>query len=153
MAWPQFSIKIARVHFGNSVHDNSNWDKVLNNLAKKVHTWNRVQLLSERKKITVNQILWSKLCYVGQTYTIPKYIRKKIKKGIYNFLWSSKKIQFPRHLAHLTIWKCGLGMLDIDTQLNSLKINWIQRLLNPTNVLWKDLILYQLNLILNSNQG
>ena len=46
----------------------------------------------------------------------------------------------------------GLGILDIETQLNSLKIKWIQRLLNPTNALWKNLMLYQFNLILNYNQ-
>ena len=46
----------------------------------------------------------------------------------------------------------GLGILDIETQLNSPKIKWIQRLLNPTNGLWKNLMLYQLNLILTYNQ-
>ena len=35
-----------------------------------------------------------------------------------------------------------IGFLDIDTQLNSLKTKWIQRLLNPTNAFWKDLKLY-----------
>ena len=48
-----------------------------------------------------------------------------------------------RHLAQLsTIWTIGLGgILDIETQLNSLKIKWIQRLLNPTKILWKNLML------------
>ena len=32
---------------------------------------------------------------------------------------------------------CGLGILDIDTQLNCLEIKWIYILLNPTNALWK----------------
>ena len=41
---------------------------------------------------------------------------------------------------HLERW--GLGILDIDTQLNPIKTKWTQRLLNPTNVLWKDLMLY-----------
>ena len=44
-------------------------------------------------------------------------------------------------------------ILNIDTQLNSLDIKWIQRLLNTINALWKNLLLFQLNLILNSNQG
>ena len=44
---------------------------------------------------------------------------------------------FPRHLAQLSIWTIGLGILDIKTQLNSLKIKWIQRLLNLTNALEK----------------
>ena len=44
-------------------------------------------------------------------------------------------MQPPRRLAQLSIWTSGLGILDIKTQLNSLKIKWIQRLLNPTNAL------------------
>ena len=47
-----------------------------------------------------------------------------------------------------------MDILDIDIQLSFLKLKWIQRLLNLTNALWKDLMLYRLNidLILNSNQ-
>ena len=60
-----------------------------------------------------------------------------------------EKIRLPRYLAQLSIWMSGLGILDIETQLNSLKIKWIQMLLNPTNALYKNLMLYQLNLILN----
>ena len=72
-----------------------------------------------------------------------------------------KKIQFPlrqqnvrpsKHLAQLPIWKGERGILDIHTQLNYLKITWIQKLFNPTNAPRKDLILYQLNIILNSTQ-
>ena len=47
------------------------------------------------------------------------------------------------HLAQLSIWR-----------RHSFKLSkkWIQRLLNPTNALCKDLMLYRLNLILNSNR-
>ena len=38
MVWSQFSIKIFGVHFGNSVLDNSNWDKISHSLTKKSHT-------------------------------------------------------------------------------------------------------------------
>ena len=63
------------------------------------------------------------------------------------------KIRPPRNPVQLPISKGGLGISDIDTQLSSLKIKSIQRLLHSTNALWKDIMLYQLNLILNSNQG
>ena len=76
-----------------------------------------------------------------------------MKKRLYDFLWEGKKSLPPRQLIQLPIWKGGLGILDIDNQLNSLKIKWIQRLFHPTSALWKDLMLYRLNLILNSNQG
>ena len=64
-----------------------------------------------------------------------------------------KKKQSPRHLVQLSIWTSGVDILDIETQLNSLKMKRIQRLLNPTNALWKNLTLYQLNLVLNYNQS
>ena len=59
---------------------------------------------------------------------------------MYNFLWI--RIRRPRHPVQLSIWKGGLDIFDIANQLNSLKIKWIKTLLNPTNVLWKNLMLY-----------
>ena len=61
---------------------------------------------------------------------------------MYNFLWDGENICPPRHLAQLPIWKGRLGILDIDTQLDSMKIKWIQRLFHPTHALWKDLMLH-----------
>ena len=60
------------------------------------------------KKRTANQILSSKLWYIGQIYTIPKFIIEKIEK-----------------ISQVSIWKCGLGILDIDPQLSSLELQWI----------------------------
>ena len=69
---------------------------------------------------------------------------------MYDFLWNRDKIQPPWHVVQLSILTSGLDILDIiETKLNSLKIKWIRRLLNPDNALWKNLMLYQVNLILN----
>ena len=115
---------------------------------EKLHIWNRLRRSLQDKMIIINQLL-SKLWYIVQIYTIPKYIKKEIEKRIYNFLQNNKKNQTSQTLRR------SLDILDIDTQLNSLKIKLIQKLLNPTNSLWKDLMLYWLNidLTLNSNQG
>ena len=56
-------------------------------------------------------------------------------------------------IAQISIWKCGLGFLDLDTQLKSLELQWILRFLNLTNALRKGLMLYWLNLKNNSNQN
>ena len=53
-----------------------------------------------------------------------------------------EKIQTPRYLAKLFIRRGGLGIFDIDTQLNYIKVKLIQRLSNPTNAVWKDLMLH-----------
>ena len=49
-------------------------------------------------------------------------------KRIYDFICKGRNMRPPRHLAQLSILKCGLGILDMDTELNSLNIKWIQRL-------------------------
>ena len=64
-----------------------------------------------------------------------------------------QKMRPLRHLIQLSTWNGGLGILDVDSQLNSLKTKWIQRLLNPTNALWQNFMLHWLKLILNSNQS
>ena len=120
--------------------------------SKKVHFLNRVRLSLRNKKIIINQIVVSKLWYISQIYTIPKYQKGNWKKNI-QFSLERKKIQSPRHLAQLSIWRGILGVLDIETQLNYIKTKWIERSLNPTNSVWKDFVLYWLKLILNSDQG
>ena len=54
-------------------------------------------------------------------------------------------------VTQLFIWKCEVGILDIDTQLNSLQPKWIEILLYPTNALWKGITLYRLNVTLFKN--
>ena len=147
MVWSNLSIKILSKNVGNATLDNSIWDKISENIKKK-HHWNRVRLFLRGRKLIINQILLSKLWYIGQIYKTPKYIKR-----ISEFLWEGKKIHPHRHLLQLRIWKGGLGILDVDNQLYSLKIKWIQRLLHSTNALSKDVMLFRLNLILNSNYG
>ena len=76
---------------------------------------------------------------------------KKLKD--YTIFSGTEKILPSRHLAQLSIWRGGLDIVYIYTQLKSLKIIWVQSLLNPINALWKDFMFDRLNSILNSNQG
>ena len=79
-------------------------------------------------------------------------VLQNIPKENIRFSLEQKKIRPTRRLVQISILTSGLGILDIEAQLNSLKIKWIQRLSNPNNALWKDFMLYQLNLTRNYNQ-
>ena len=71
---------------------------------------------------------------------------KKNEKSVYNFLCHYQKMRPPRHLVQLFIWKGGLGVLDIDTQLNSkLKAKNIQKLSTPTKLKKSYTVLIELN--------
>ena len=80
MIWSNFSIKILGINFDNFISDNSNWEKIKDNIAKKIHIWNRVRLSLRGKKLIINQIVLSKLWYIGQIYTIPNISENKFKK-------------------------------------------------------------------------
>ena len=51
MIWSNFSIKILGINFDNFISENSNWDKIKDNITKKIHIWNRVRLSLRGKKL------------------------------------------------------------------------------------------------------
>ena len=108
--------------------------------------WNK-----KKKKRILNQILLSKLWCIVQINTIPIFIKQKSKKQC-KISSGTKIYNSPWEEAQLSIWKCGLGISDIDTQSNSLELKWIQRLLNHANAFRKGLTLCLLIWKLYSNQ-
>ena len=144
MKWQKFPLKYLELTLVTLFSTTPNVIKINDDIAKKSMSGSEWDSL---KGIIVSQTLLSKLWYIGQICNIPKYTKKEymISSG------TGKKIQPPWHVVQLfSILKSGLDILAIiETQLNSLKIKWIQRFLNPNNALWKNLMLYLLNLILN----
>ena len=61
--------------------------------------------MKKRENCKANSLIQT----IAQIYTIPKFMKEKNKTTI----------------AQLSIWKRGLGILDIDTQLNSLELQQI----------------------------
>ena len=122
LAWSQFFIKMVGVHLHNSTHDNRNLDKLYDNLIKKFIFGTKCSSLWE-EKITINQIISSKLWYIGQAYTIPKRIWKKMKKAISTWPTKYNTSQKPSLAPH--IWKGGLGILDSYSAEFSNKDYWI----------------------------
>ena len=103
----KISFKILEVNFGNSILDNSKWDSRSDYIAKKINIWNKVRL--SQKGVIINQTLLSKLWYIGQICTFPKYTSPPPKEK--NFLWNKKKMRPPRHLVQLSISMSGLDFL------------------------------------------
>ena len=76
--------------------------------------------------------------------------KRQLKKTVQSFLWKKKNTTSQASTSTLHL---ELGILDIGTQLSYPELKFIQRLFNSTNDLLKGLILYQLILELDSNQG
>ena len=96
MVWSQFSIKILGVHFGNSVLHNSNLDQISHRLTKK-----------KKKNYKLNSPIQALV------YRSNIHYSKIYHKG------TRKKYSLTPYLVN------GLGILDIDAQLNFLELKWI----------------------------
>ena len=84
------------MYFVYSANNNViNWDKIYDNLARKVY-FEQYAALFERKKINTDEIIWWNIRHTGQIYyTILKDIGEKIEEKIKNLLWSNKKWDIP----------------------------------------------------------
>ena len=72
------------------------------------------------------------------------------KKNIQPHL-EQEKIQPPRHLAKLSIWRGGLGISDIDTQINYIRRMHLKVIKSQQCAVERSNVV--LKLILNSHQG
>ena len=75
MTW--ISIMIVAVNLGDSILDNSKCGKISEDIAKIIHSWNRVRLCLRVKNKIVNQTLLYKLWLIGQICSIPEYTKKE----------------------------------------------------------------------------
>ena len=98
-------------YFGNFVLDNLNWDKISHSLTKKSQYLEQSATLFEMKKkiknCEPNSLIQSLVSRLNISYS------EIYQKGNW------KK-------AQLSICKCGLGILEIDTQLSSLGLKLIK---------------------------
>ena len=88
--------------------------------------------LSEEKNNRKPNPLTKTMLHRSNIYYSKIYMKENWKKNI-QFPLEHSKLRPPKYLTQLSIWKGGLVILDIDSQLNSLKIKYIQRLPNFFN--------------------
>ena len=105
MEQSQLSIKIFGMHFGNSVFNN----------YRKILIFGTDYDSLKRKKTSVTKSLYHNYC-IQVKYTIPKYTKKEIEKGICNFLRKNKKVRLPWHVAQLYIWKDAVYAISSGTR-------------------------------------
>ena len=64
---------------------------------------------------------------------------EKLQKMVFSFVWNKKQDRISRKTAIKNIQEGGLGIPDIKTFINALKLTWIQKL-QKTEHKWKDIL-------------
>ena len=66
------------------------------------------------KKILINQVMLSKIWYLGYVEKPPTDIIQNIRKDILVFLWYYRKVRVNRNIIALPIEMGGLAVMDIE---------------------------------------
>jgi exonuclease III len=138
-------VKIYGVLFGeNSTQQNSN--AILDKVKKTVNLCKGRNLTLSAKAKLVNTAICSKLWYVGCCVLFPSTTIKDINKAIFKFIWNDQTELVSRKTIIETPLNGGLGVIDIESKLDSLICTHVKRLLTVSDLKWQDFAIYWIGL-------
>lgn len=118
-------------------NDEKNWLNKLKEFEKILDSWRIRKLTLFGKCTVINSLIVSKLLYLFTVLENPNIeFIKKLNKIIYNFLWG-KRERIKRKSLVRSINEGGLGLIDVECKLKSVKAGWIKRLYNKESSLRK----------------
>ncbi len=124
-------IKCLGIYIGNDIKqcEQRNWQSKLNDFQKTLESWKTRKLSLFGKVQVVNSLAISKLVYNFSILPVSDERIKEIQKLVTNFIWNKKD-----RIKRLTVIgnknQGGLGLVDIESKILSLKAAWVPRIFN-----------------------
>ena len=87
----------------------------------------------------------SKCNYLLQCITVTNEILAKIESLFFKFLWNDKNEKIKRKQLTQNYENGGIKMADVKTQLKTIKIKWVNRLISGDEMNWKVIPKYYFN--------
>ena len=114
---------------------NKNWMNVYHNIEKLFESWKKRKLTLFGKRTIVNTLAIPKLIYIATILELPdeNYL-KKLNRTIFNFIWNTTE-RIKRNTVIGEISEGGIGLIDLESKLRSLKAAWVSRLLKTKHVI------------------
>ena len=124
-----------------------NWSVKIDKIKRIIALWRMRNLTYYGKVVIVKLLLISQLIYLATCYKIPDKHIKELNKIIFSFLWNSKKEKVKRVVVMNSVLQGGLGMIDIESRMKSLKLSWLPKILNNDMKPWEYISRFWLNRI------
>ena len=110
-----------------------NWEKNVEKMENETNLWRRRNLSIFGKSVVLKTLIISKLLFVSSILTFPPPdILQRINKLIFSFLWGNRE-RIKRKTLIGSIENGGVGMIDFESKIHSLKASWVQRIINNSN--------------------
>ena len=77
----------------------------------------------------------SKLVYAASMLRVPEMIIKRVQEKITKFLWINQNDKIKRSVTYQSLSSGGLNFPNFRTVVKSLRLSWLGRFLNRTNIM------------------
>ena len=106
-----------------------------------IGTWQTRNLTLAGKIVIVKSLLLSQITHILASLPSPRQeTMKEIKNIFFNFVWGARRNPIKRMRLCQSIPENGLGMIDIESFIKSLKIKWVKRIVLGKNSTWLSLV-------------
>lgn len=120
------------VGYNRKTCDERNWTEKLNNIEILLETWKQRQLTLFGKITILKTLAVPKITHTATNCPAPEGITQKLSRLFHNFLWG-KKDRIKRNVLIASIENGGLGMIDVESYILSLKACWVTRILDTNH--------------------
>ena len=77
----------------------------------------------------------SKLVYAASMLRVPEMVIKRVQEKITKFLWINQNDKIKRSVTYQSLSSGGLNFPNFRTVVKSLRLSWLGRFLNRTNIM------------------
>ena len=140
--WPEKYVKYLGIYISNNKEEviEKNFKEKLDKVETILQSWGLRNLSLKGKITVVNTIAISNMIYVSSVIHTPKWVIKKFKSIITNFIWDGKPAKIKYSNLIMSVENGGLRLQDYETKINSILIKWIKEMNKDYSVPWKEYI-------------
>jgi hypothetical protein len=129
-------------------HYNLNFKARLIKIKSLLNNWKQ-RTLSLKGKITIiNSLIIPMIIYPSSLIYTPQTVISELKTLILDFIWHGKTSKISYNTLIQRIDHGGLKLIDIESKITSIQLNWIKRLIDTDMSNWQAIV----KKLLNSNE-
>jgi len=135
------SFKALGIHFNNNLDDmlQKNFMEKVKKLHVLINIWSQRDLSLKGKVIVLKSILIPTVLFQCTNLYVPQWFVSQVNNLLFKFVWNNKPAKIKSETLIGDIDNGGIRMPYFPSVVQSLKVIWIQRLLDTSNSKWKKL--------------
>ena len=140
MTWKRDGLKYLGIYLGAKEITKKNWDGVLDKVRAKLNKWRWLlpQMSYRGRALVINNLVSSTLWHKIACMEPPAGLLQEVQSVLVDFFWD-KLHWVSQSVLFLTKEEGGHGLVHLLSRLTTFRLQFVQRYLMGTNVVWRDL--------------